>query len=236
MFEDSDSFRHDVGLERYGVNPTLTIAASDRTRVTLGYEYLHDTRTADRGITSFQGRPADVDISTFYGNPAVSHVRAGSTSRPPRSSTVGRAHAAQPHDVGDYDRFYQNFVPGAVTRQEPGGPDRLQQRDAARQRVQPDGRHLPGLDRPHEAHPARRRRARPPATDNFRNTGFFNNTTTSILVPYATRRSDARDVSPERDRRRQPPEGDGGGRYAQDQVELSRRSRSWAACASTAST
>src|SRR4029453_7808434 len=45
MYEDSDSFRDQVSLERYAVNPTLTIAAGARTRVTLGYEHLHDTRT-----------------------------------------------------------------------------------------------------------------------------------------------------------------------------------------------
>ena len=55
MFEDSDSFRDHVGLKRYGVTPTVTVAPGDRTRITLRYEYLHDERTADRGITSFQG-------------------------------------------------------------------------------------------------------------------------------------------------------------------------------------
>ena len=40
------------------------------------YEYLNDTRVADRGITSFQGRPADVDPDTFYGNPDLSDVEA----------------------------------------------------------------------------------------------------------------------------------------------------------------
>ena len=61
MFENSDSFRNAVGLERYGFTPTATISAGANTKVTLRYEYLKDTRTADRGITSFQGRPADVD-------------------------------------------------------------------------------------------------------------------------------------------------------------------------------
>lgn len=69
MFEDSESFRDFVGLKRYGVTPTVTVAPSDRTRITLRYEYLHDERTADRGITSFQGRPADVDIATFMETP-----------------------------------------------------------------------------------------------------------------------------------------------------------------------
>ena len=46
MYENSDSFRKYVGLERYGVNPTLTWMAAASTKVTLSYEYLHDGRVA----------------------------------------------------------------------------------------------------------------------------------------------------------------------------------------------
>src|SRR5262249_2359502 len=35
VYENSDSFRDYVGLERYGINPTLTIAPSDETRINL---------------------------------------------------------------------------------------------------------------------------------------------------------------------------------------------------------
>ena len=82
MFENSGSFRDSVDLERGGVNPTLTFSpGSEHQDHASGYEYLHDTRVADRGITSFQGRPADVDPSTFYGNPDDSHVQRGRESR-----------------------------------------------------------------------------------------------------------------------------------------------------------
>ena len=108
MYEDSDSFRDDVSLRRYAINPTLTIASSARTRVTLAYEHLQDSRVADRGITSFVGSPADIDVSTYYGNPADSRVRAG----------VDLATATVEHEAGEitlrtrtlfgsYDRFYQ---------------------------------------------------------------------------------------------------------------------------------
>src|SRR5262249_40392911 len=76
MYENSNSFRQGVGVERGGINPTLTYAMSERTRVTAGYEYLRDTRVADRGIPSFEGRPVPVDPATFYGNANDSHVRA----------------------------------------------------------------------------------------------------------------------------------------------------------------
>src|SRR5438093_5722018 len=115
MYESSDSFRRAVGRERYALNPTLTFAPGARTKITLGYEHLHDTRVADRGIPSFQGRPADLDVSTFFGDPARSHVRARVDLG---SATVehhpGRLTIRNRTLFGDYDRFYQNFVPGSV--------------------------------------------------------------------------------------------------------------------------
>src|SRR5262249_54276004 len=103
-------------LERYGVTPTLTIAAGKNTKVALTYENFRDTRGADRGITSFQGRPLDVARSTFFGNPDLSNVRALVNI-----GTVLVEHQAGAWNIrnrtliGDYDRGYQNFVPGAVS-------------------------------------------------------------------------------------------------------------------------
>ena len=98
MFEDSDSFRDGVGLKRYGVTPTLTFAPSSRTKIVASYEYLNDTRVADRGITSFQGRPVDVDPSTYFGNPADSHVDADvNLGIRHRRASGRRAHHPQPH-------------------------------------------------------------------------------------------------------------------------------------------
>jgi catecholate siderophore receptor len=116
MFEHSDSFRHGVGLERYGVTPTATIAAGPNTKVTLRYEYLNDTRNADRGITSFQGRPANVDFSTLYGNPALSDVQASvNVASGLVEHRAGRITIRNRTVAANYDRFYQNFVPGAAT-------------------------------------------------------------------------------------------------------------------------
>ncbi len=116
MLENSDSFRNFVDLERSGLTPTLTFTPSNQTRVTASYEYLNDRRVADRGITSFQGAPADVDLGTYYGDPNNSHVKAnvnlGSAMIEHR---MGRL-AVRNHTLfGDYDRFYQNFVPGATS-------------------------------------------------------------------------------------------------------------------------
>ena len=116
MYENSDSFRKYVNLERHGINPTLTFAPGKHTKITLDYENFRDDRVADRGITSFQGRPVDVDPSTYFGNPDQSHVGARVNLG---SATVehqaGRLTIRNRTTVGNYDRGYQNFVPGAVT-------------------------------------------------------------------------------------------------------------------------
>lgn len=116
LYEDSDSYRDDVTLKRYGVNPTLTWRASDATRATFGVEYFHDERVADRGVSSYLGRPLDTNASTFFGDPAQS----------PTHATVKMANLMVEHRFsdtvvlrnrtryGDYEKFYQNVFPGIV--------------------------------------------------------------------------------------------------------------------------
>ena len=48
VYENSDSYRKFVNLERYGLNPTFTYAPSAVTKIQLSYEYFHDQRTTDR--------------------------------------------------------------------------------------------------------------------------------------------------------------------------------------------
>ena len=58
MYEESDSYRDGVNLKRYGINPTFAYRIGDSTVIRASYEYFRDERTADRGIPSFNGRPA----------------------------------------------------------------------------------------------------------------------------------------------------------------------------------
>ncbi|HTG50111.1 MAG TPA: TonB-dependent siderophore receptor, partial [Gemmatimonadales bacterium] len=116
MYENSDRFRYDVNLERYGINPTVTVAAGENTRIAANYEHFSDYRTADRGVPSFEGGPVETDVRTFFGDPAQSWSDA--------SVNVGTA--ALEHDLspmvqvrtrllfGDYNKMYQNVFPGAV--------------------------------------------------------------------------------------------------------------------------
>ncbi|MGB9178972.1 MAG: TonB-dependent siderophore receptor [Pyrinomonadaceae bacterium] len=187
LYENSGSFRQYVNRESYGINPTLTFAPSALTRITLGYEHFHNGRTADRGIPSFQGRPADLPIYTFFGNPNDSRVRAdvnllsGSIEH-----QTGRLQIRNRTQFGDYDRSYQNYVPGAVTADKTRVALSAYNNATKRRNIfnQTDVtfalatgriRHtfLTGVEVGQQL------------TDNFRNTGFFNNAATSVLVPYS---------------------------------------------------
>jgi catecholate siderophore receptor len=115
MYENSDSYRDGADLERYGVNPTVAFALGSNTTLRAGYEFFRDERVNDRGVPSFQGRPLEVDPSTFFGNPDVNHAR---TRVNAVSSTVehkaGRVTLRNSTRYADYDKYYQNLVPGAV--------------------------------------------------------------------------------------------------------------------------
>lgn len=187
MYEGSDTFRDFVDLTRYGVNPTLTFSASDRTKFTASYENLHDQRVADRGIPSFAGLPVDVPISTYYGDPDDSNVHAlvnlGSTTFEHVFASGMSIHNRS--TFANYDRGYQNFVPGAVTPDESqvalsaynnatNRTNLFNQTDVSRVVRTGNVIHtlLGGVEIGRQL------------TDNFKNTGYFNNTSTSILIPF----------------------------------------------------
>ncbi|HEY6231927.1 MAG TPA: TonB-dependent siderophore receptor [Pyrinomonadaceae bacterium] len=224
MFENSGSFRNQVGVNRFGLNPTLTIIAGRNTQVRLGYEFFRDHRVADRGIPSFRGLPAETGRETFFGDPDESRVRA----------RVNLASAVIDHQVdnlnihnrtlfGAYRRFYQNFVPAAVNADQTRVNLSAYNNATRRENIfnQTDvtyavktgfARHtlLAGSEFGRQV------------SNNFRNTGFFNNTTTSISVPFSsptintpvTFRQNATDA----DNR---VRANVAAAYAQDQVELS---------------
>jgi catecholate siderophore receptor len=225
VFEDSRSFRDFVNLNRFAINPTFTFAPDQQTRITIGYEFARDRRTADRGITSFQGRPADVPIDTYYGNPNDSHVRSnvnilsGTFDR-----QIGKFNVHNRTTYGDYDRGYQNYVPGVVNSLKTlvtltGYNNATKRKNLFNQTdltyVAQTGRirHtlLAGVELGRQL------------TDNFRNTAFFNNTTTSVQIPYSSPT-----ISTPVTFRQSATDADNhlktnlAASYAQDQMELSR--------------
>ncbi|MCA1562235.1 MAG: TonB-dependent siderophore receptor [Acidobacteria bacterium] len=189
VYENSDTYRSGVGVERYGVNPTFTTVVGNRTIWKAGYEYFHDDRTADRGVPSFGSRPVATAASTFFGNPGLSHSRA----------TVNSLTSSVEHRLGNgwmlhsrisfanYAKFYQNVYAGSAV--DPGGTEVnlaaynnatgrtnvFSQTDlvarSATGRI--DHTLLAGIELGRQA------------TDNLRNTGYFGaaGSTTSVAVP-----------------------------------------------------
>lgn len=121
VYEDSEGFRDGFELKREGINPTLSLRPGENTLITLGYEYFHDERTADRGIPSYANafngtrHPVETDRETFFGDPAGS----------PTWVDVNAFNALVEHDFGglllrnrtryaEYDKFYQNVFPASV--------------------------------------------------------------------------------------------------------------------------
>ena len=116
VWEKGDSFRRDVEMKRYGINPTVGFVAGPDTRVDLSYEYFHDRRTTDRGIPSLSGRPVRGEDRTFFGDPDASFSDADvqiasfaaehgfSDSLKLRNRTL----------LADYDKFYQNVFPSSA--------------------------------------------------------------------------------------------------------------------------
>ena len=125
---------------------------------------------------------------------------------------------------GDYDRFYQNYVPGAVTADKQSVSisgynnatkrrNLFNQTDVTFQASTGSVRHtfLAGAEVGRQL------------TDNFRSSGFFNNTTTSILAPLSnptintpvTFRQNATDAD-------NHIKTNLGATYVQDQIEINR--------------
>lgn len=187
VYEDSGSFRDDVSRRRSGISPSLTFLASEATTLSLSFEHFRDRRTADRGISSYRGRPADVEVSTVYGNPHDSLVRATVNLASLNIDHRAGAFAIRNRTFfGGYDRGYQNYVPGAVTADKSNVALTAYNNATRRQNIfnqtditfrTPHHTILIGAEAGWQL------------TDNFRNTGFFNNTATSILVPYANPRT-----------------------------------------------
>lgn len=69
-YASADSFRDEVNSKTWIVAPSILWQPSPDTSVLLQYEHDSNERLPDRGIPGLNGRPARVDISTYYGDPA----------------------------------------------------------------------------------------------------------------------------------------------------------------------
>ncbi|WP_181880889.1 TonB-dependent receptor [Crenobacter cavernae] len=67
-YEDSEGFRKQSFIDREAVAPSLMLNLSERTKLLLQADYLHDRRLADQGVPRYLGAPVDVPIETYYGS------------------------------------------------------------------------------------------------------------------------------------------------------------------------
>ena len=189
MYEDSESYRDGVSLERFAVNPTAAFAVGEATLVRLGYEHFSDERTADRGIPSYLGRPVRTDESTFFGDPtlSVSDAQLDVVSASIEHETSGGVLIRNRTRYTDSQKLYQNVFPGAV---DPTGTQvsiLAYNNSTARESVfnqtdiiwtmETGGiRHtfLTGAELGQQD------------TENLRLTGYFNGTATSITAPLSS--------------------------------------------------
>lgn len=117
VYEDSESYRDDVTYQRNGINPTFALQIDPNTLLRVGYEYYDYEFVADRGISTFNGRPLNIDPRTFIGDPA----------RSPTNTAVNALNLHFEHEFGNglrltnhtrwgiFDKFYQNVFAGATS-------------------------------------------------------------------------------------------------------------------------
>lgn len=189
LYEKSGGFRDGMTLRRAGLNPTASLLLGAGTMLKLDYEHFVDDRTVDRGIPSFQGVPSPAVVSTFFGDLDASYSR----------TRVDAAGVAAERALGSgvtlrnrsrwvrYDKFYQNVYPdGAVNS---AG---TQLNLAAYNSATPRTNFFNQTDLVSELVTGRVRHSlvagaelSRQATDNFRQTGYFDNgTVTKKPVPF----------------------------------------------------
>ncbi|HEX2492227.1 MAG TPA: TonB-dependent siderophore receptor, partial [Steroidobacter sp.] len=187
LYEDSESYRDFVELKRYGVNPTAAIALGDNTLVQVGYEHLRDERTADRGVPSLNGRPLRTDPDTFFGDPKLSRsdAQVNAVSAFVEHETAGGLTIRNRTRFAEYDKFYQNVYAGGPVDPITGvvliaAYNSANERDNAFNQTDVIWRtELGGLRHTLLAGVELGRQR----SDNFRNTGYFDDISTSSPTP-----------------------------------------------------
>lgn len=122
VYEDADSFRNGVNMERFGINPTITISPDENTNIYFSTEYFKDKRIGDRGIPSVattvgkNRRPFNLsDDDQFYGNAELSPNKAETTAINLIIDHTfdNKVKIKNNTRYANYNKFYQNIYPNA---------------------------------------------------------------------------------------------------------------------------
>ncbi|WP_297801858.1 TonB-dependent receptor plug domain-containing protein, partial [Arenimonas sp. GDDSR-1] len=115
MAENAGSFRDGVHRDLRGFAPGVAFGIDASTRVVLGAELFTDTRTVDRGVPSYRGKPLKTGRSTFFGNADESEADTDAASFDMLvEHDMDGAVLRNRTRIADYGKFYQNVYPGAV--------------------------------------------------------------------------------------------------------------------------
>ncbi|MHC3123780.1 TonB-dependent receptor [Acinetobacter sp. GN11] len=90
--EDSDGYRDQTFLKRQAVAPSLQWDISDKTKLLIQADYLHDDRLADQGFPTdpITGKPVKTNPKTFYG--ALNGKEVGDVDTEISSQTISLDH------------------------------------------------------------------------------------------------------------------------------------------------
>jgi catecholate siderophore receptor len=113
MTETVDNHRDFKDGDRWAVNPTYTVALSDRTQVVASWERISDERVVDRGVPALNGRPLDGVEETYFGDPNFNTTTfEGDIARLRVDHRLTDGWSANGTlQYADYDKFYQNLYP-----------------------------------------------------------------------------------------------------------------------------
>ncbi len=118
VYEDADSYRDGVNLERFGITPTLTISPDEKTNIYLSTEYFKDKRIGDRGVPSVANasgedrRPFKIDDrDQFFGNASLSPNEAETTAFNAiiEHTFANNVKLKNNTRYANYNKFYQNI-------------------------------------------------------------------------------------------------------------------------------
>lgn len=128
VYQDASTYRDDTKLDRWGINPTVSVKLGPDTKVMFGYEHFKDERTAERGV------PAEPRINGITATDVIGPLKTrrgevfGDPKNSPTWTNTDAVNFAIEHDFtdkisirsrvryADYDKFYQNVFPGEINK------------------------------------------------------------------------------------------------------------------------
>ena len=115
FYERLNNHRDAYEGDRYAINPVVGAELGDAVRLQLGYEYVKDERTVDRGVPSVGGRPLRGFRDDFFGVRGINETDFEAHVISFRSETELAENLTFTTQAlyGDYDKVYANVFPAS---------------------------------------------------------------------------------------------------------------------------